>query len=259
MNTLKAILLHSSGEKFFIAGDELRTKYGIIYSRQLNKGFGNVIESDKGEKFLALEPSTQDLIENFRMGSRPIYPYDSGLICSLLDIHSGKKVLEAGTGSGGLTAFMATLGADVTSYELEPEFHEKAKINLKDFKVTLKQGDVTKAKEKGFDAIFLDVREGAQVINKVQDKLNVGGWLGYYSPVIEEIKPAYDVMREQFFDVRAIITDVRQLRVKKFVGLGPSMGYPGFFIYGRKRGAFRVKTKEDILLEAKGSGSSNGA
>lgn len=48
-----------------------------------------------------------------------------------LDIRSSDRILEIGTGSGFLTALLATLGAHVTSIELFEDLAERAKQNLR--------------------------------------------------------------------------------------------------------------------------------
>ena len=47
-----------------------------------------------------------------------------------LDIKPGERVLEIGTGSGYITACLAWLSGDVTSFEIHPELAETAKKHL---------------------------------------------------------------------------------------------------------------------------------
>jgi tRNA (adenine57-N1/adenine58-N1)-methyltransferase len=248
------LLVHTSGKKLFydVNKPQMNTKYGVILREEVNKHIGRIFTTDKGEEFLALEPSVCDIVENQTMAARPIYPYDSGIMCALLDVRKGKKVLEAGTGSGGMTTYMAYLGAEIITYERNEEFHRKAKQTLAGFKnVECRLGDVKGVKEGGFDAIFLDLQEPVEAITALQEKLKIGGFLGFYSPVMDEIRPASEAMRGQFFDIRGIILSTPELRIRKYVGLSGPMGFPGFFVWGRKKGGFRIRSNQEIRLEAK--------
>jgi protein-L-isoaspartate(D-aspartate) O-methyltransferase len=53
-------------------------------------------------------------------------PYMVALICSLLELHGGERVLDVGTGSGYQAAVLAELGAEVHSIERVPELVERA-------------------------------------------------------------------------------------------------------------------------------------
>jgi protein-L-isoaspartate(D-aspartate) O-methyltransferase len=49
------------------------------------------------------------------------------LICSLLELHGGERVLDVGTGSGYQAAVLAELGAEVHSIERVPELAARAR------------------------------------------------------------------------------------------------------------------------------------
>jgi protein-L-isoaspartate(D-aspartate) O-methyltransferase len=53
-------------------------------------------------------------------------PYMVALICSLLELHGGERVLDVGTGSGYQAAVLAELGAEVHSIERVPELAARA-------------------------------------------------------------------------------------------------------------------------------------
>ncbi len=235
------ILIDKHGKKTFVKrkGD-VNTQYGVIKSKDINKcvGKARVVKTHKGYEFLVVKPSLLEKVENLRMGARPIYPYDAGVITALLSITSGSRVLEAGTGSGGMTLFLAELGARVFSYEAKEEFFEKAKENLSEYKnVKLFNKDVKEAKHKkeSFDAVFLDLKSPASVISIVKPFLKKGGFMGAYSPIMDDIKPVWRKLEEEgFTDIRCLKLGFEEVIVKKYARVKGLMGFPGFFIWARR-------------------------
>ena len=57
-------------------------------------------------------------------------PYIVALMTARLDVHPAHKVLEVGTGSGYLTALLASRSAEVTSVEINPTLAQFAVANL---------------------------------------------------------------------------------------------------------------------------------
>lgn len=57
-------------------------------------------------------------------------PYMVALMCELLGLKGGERVLEIGTGSGYATAVLAELGAEVHTVEFYPDLAELAKGKL---------------------------------------------------------------------------------------------------------------------------------
>jgi protein-L-isoaspartate(D-aspartate) O-methyltransferase len=85
-------------------------------------------------------------------------PKLEGRLLQALDIKPDDTVLEIGTGSGYLTACLASLGQQVTSWEIFPELSAAAKARLVEQdigNVTLEVGDATReiADEARYDVI----------------------------------------------------------------------------------------------------------
>jgi protein-L-isoaspartate(D-aspartate) O-methyltransferase len=75
-------------------------------------------------------------------------PYMVALICSLLELHGGERVLDVGTGSGYQAAVLAEVGAEVHSIERVPELAERAREAIRaagyDDRVEVHVGDGTR-------------------------------------------------------------------------------------------------------------------
>ena len=237
MSTL--LLIDKKGKKTLIdsEGKEINTQYGIISESNLNK-FNGKIKSHTGIELLAVKPSFQDMVEKMKMGSRPIYPYDSGIMSAMLSIKQGTRVLEAGTGSGGNTTYLAELGAVIDTYEKEKRFYDIAEKNLKKYSnVKTHYGNVLEAKLKKdfYDSLFFDLKNPAEAIEKLGYSLKTGGFVGVYSPIMDDLKPVWRKFEERnYFDIRAIQLDLKEVIVKKYARIKGLLGYPGFFIWARK-------------------------
>jgi len=65
------------------------------------------------------------------------------IMCSLLEVGPGDRVLDVGTGSGYAAAVLATMGCEVVGIELRPELAERAAATLAalDLAVPVRAGD----------------------------------------------------------------------------------------------------------------------
>lgn len=107
-------------------------------------------------------------------------PTIEGHVLQALGLAGGEKILEIGTGSGFLTACLATLGSHVTSVDVYDDFLESARLALQASGIEnfdLLQMDATKELPDGtFDAIA--VTGSIQTFDpRFAAKLNPGGRL----------------------------------------------------------------------------------
>lgn len=110
-------------------------------------------------------------------------PKIEGKMLQALDIDEEDTVLEIGTGSGYLTALMASLAKTVTTVELYEDIQKTAKARLEAFgNVEYAQGDASENWDDGkqYDVIIL-TGSIAKVPQAYKDKLNLGGRLGVIS------------------------------------------------------------------------------
>ncbi|NIR63792.1 MAG: tRNA (adenine-N1)-methyltransferase, partial [candidate division Zixibacteria bacterium] len=116
-------------------GEKLQTHVGEIEHNDLiGKVWGTRIFTHLGKFFYLLQPNLNDTLLNLKRSGTILYPKDIGYILMNLDISPGKRVIEAGTGSGGLTVVLAKMvGASghVYSYEVRPEVQRLAEKNIR--------------------------------------------------------------------------------------------------------------------------------
>lgn len=112
-------------------------------------------------------------------GQTMLAPKIEGRIMQAIDIHEDDQVLEIGTGSGYMTALLASLAKQVTSVELFDSLHNTAKGRLVQFNnIDLKLGDASQgwSDQKTYDVIVL-TGSCAQLPEAYKQQLNLGGRL----------------------------------------------------------------------------------
>ncbi|MCL4859846.1 MAG: tRNA (adenine-N1)-methyltransferase [Caldilineaceae bacterium] len=157
--------------------------------------WGGVVQSTLGHSALVLEPSVDDLIRHLRRGTQIIYPKDAAYLVHRMNLRAGCRVIEAGTGSGGLTTALAWAVAPqgrVYSYETRLETHRLARNNLESVDllpfVELIHGDIEGGfSQQGVDALFLDVRTPWLYLEHVRSALRSGGFFAGLLPTTNQV------------------------------------------------------------------------
>ena len=93
-------------------------------------------------------------------GEKMLAPKLEARLLQELAIRPGDRILEVGTGSGYMTALLASMGGHVDSVEIVPEFTESAAAKLAAHRITnvvLESGDAARgwSKQAPYDAIIL--------------------------------------------------------------------------------------------------------
>ena len=94
---------------------------------------GSVVTAIGGTAYVALRPLLADYTLAMKRGAAIIYPKDAAQILAYADIFPGARVLEAGAGSGALSAWMLRAigpAGRLVSFERRPDFAEIAKANV---------------------------------------------------------------------------------------------------------------------------------
>jgi len=106
-------------------------------------------------------------------------PFIGALMLDLLEVRSGDKVLEIGTGLGYQAALLAQLGAEVWTVEIVEEFASEAAMRLLALgytNVTLRVGDGSRgwAEHAPYDRILVTAAS-KEVPQELADQLKAGG------------------------------------------------------------------------------------
>lgn len=190
-------------------------------------------------------PTLEDIImSGVRRETQIIYPKDSTFICFKLNLRPGSRVLEVGTGSGALTLFFSRAvgpGGRVVSIEKEARHHLNAKKNLQKFgeldNVELLLGDIMEYDgEGGFDAVFVDMREPWDVMDKVRGLLTGSGPIGMIVPTANQVSEILNSLGEGFGDVEVLEILVRKYKTvaERFRPMDRMIAHTGYLIFGRK-------------------------
>jgi tRNA (adenine57-N1/adenine58-N1)-methyltransferase len=208
------VMLLSSEHKRFVVrlqeGVAFHTHRGRIdHDQIIGQTLGRAVHSHLGHRFVVLPASTEDLMMTVQRATQIVYPKDIGYILVKLDVRSGTRIIEAGSGSGALTVALARHvrpEGHVYSYEVRPEMCELARSNvdmagLSEW-VTFHCGDVGQGFEEAeVDAVFLDVREPWHYLDMVMAALRPGGFFGTIVPTTNQISTLLSLMPRNLADV----------------------------------------------------------
>jgi len=254
-------LLGSGHKSHFIRlrhGEIFQTHRGVIgHDDFIGKAWGTRVNSHQGNPFYLLQPGIADLINNIKRSTQILYPKDIGLILITMGIGPGQTVLEAGTGSGGLTAAFAYFVGQqghVYSYDRNPEFQKLAAANLSRFdlldRVTLKLGDVQDGfSENNVDALFLDVPNPYDYLNQVKATLKPGGYFGTLVPSFNQAALTLKNLKHQAFGFIEMCEVLIRYYKTNWDRLRPTdrmIAHTGFMIFARAVNEIDEEPSEDL-------------
>ena len=190
------------------ADGALHTKNGVIpHADVIGQPLGRAVQTHMGVPFLVLEPGTDDLIQELKRTTQIMFPKDIGYTLMKLGIHHGNRVIEAGTGSGGLTLALARAAGPtgrIYSYDSNPQALALARRNLEAMglaeNVELKERDIADGfDETGVDALFLDVRHPWDYLAQARAALKQGGFFGAIVPTTNQVAALLDGVAQHAF------------------------------------------------------------
>jgi tRNA (adenine57-N1/adenine58-N1)-methyltransferase len=247
------VLLYSPDKKkgWLVRVEEDKEFHTHLGRAELNevigKAWGSELRTNKGKALFLLRPTLEDFIMKFRRKTQIIYPKDAGLILIKLDVGNGSKVLEVGTGSGAMTAFLARAVAPdgkVVSYEIREDFYEMAKRNLEPTGllkyVELINSDAKEGiKGKGYDAAMVDIGDPWSILEQVSNVMKPSAPIAFITPTINQAERLTVALKE----VRFTMIECFELLFRR-MEVRPGMSRPSTHMIGHT--AYLVTARKGI-------------
>ena len=181
-----------------------------------------------------------DKLKRIRRGPAILMQKDVGVILANTSIDKDSRVLDAGSGSGVLTANLARFVKRVYSYDNRKEFLEIAKENCKRFEltnITFRNKDVyTEIKEKNLDLITLDLSQPWKALKNVYGALKENGYCVCFTPHITQVIKILE-NSEGLFKIIKTVEDIEREWIVEKVRLRPEnkiIGHTAFITVLRK-------------------------
>jgi len=215
--TLVALCSASKRDRFLVTledGGKLETRLGIILHDQImSAGYGGRVLSHNGSVFYVTKPTLEEYLRKIKRKTQIVFPKEAGYILLQLDIKPGARVIECGTGSGGMTTVFANFVGDegrVYSYDVREEFVELAKRNCRRWKVEHRVSFNVRHISEGFDesdvdAVFLDIPDPWNYLPQVRRAIALGRRMGALLPTFNQIERFLRSLEENaFVDVEVL-------------------------------------------------------
>jgi tRNA (adenine57-N1/adenine58-N1)-methyltransferase len=228
------------------SGKQFHSHKGFLeFDDIIGKPYGIRISTSKSTAVSIYKPLQIDYLTKISHSSQIIYPKDAGLILLYGDIKPGSRVIETGTGSGGLTSILASYvkpNGRIYSYENREQAHKTSLKNLSnlglDDVTTLKFQDAIEGfDENDVDAVVLDLASPEEIIPHAYSSLRSSGTISIFIPTYNQIERAYKELKEYGFgDIICFETIKREFQLKTNA-IRPStriIGHTGFLIFARK-------------------------
>jgi tRNA (adenine57-N1/adenine58-N1)-methyltransferase len=231
------------------AGKQFFTNKGSIdHDDLLGQPDGVVVTSSGGTDYLVSRPLLHEHVVAMPRGAAVVYPKDAAQIITMADIFLGARVVEAGVGSGALTAhLLRAVGPSglVSSYERRDDFAEVARRNVSEifggthpaWRLTV--GDLaTNLDDRDIDRAILDMLAPWECVDAIAEALVPGGVLCGYVATTTQLGRLVETLRTHggFTEPQAWESLVRPWHVEG-LAIRPDhrmVGHTGFLVTARR-------------------------
>ena len=241
------LLQHRTSDREYLRapGDDLETDLGVLTVPE-DASHGDVLHTHLDEPFDVRAPRGPDLFDHLDRTGAPMMPRDVGLVLGHTGPAAGDRVLDAGTGTGILAAYLGRLGLDVTTYERDPEFAEVARENVRVTgvaeRVAVRTGDVTDdlddLAEREWELLTLDTGDAPAVVERASDLLAPGAFVAVYAPFVESARAAHRTAAEAGLSAVETYETIQRRMTFDDRGSRPStagVGHTGYLTFARRR------------------------
>ncbi len=208
--------------------------------------WGSQTELSTGAVVKLLKPLPHDYLQSFKRVTQVIYPKDLAFMVFISGIQPGSKVLEAGVGTGYLTATLARFVGDegkVYGYEIREDFLRVAESNLRRAnllkRVELKLRDIREGiDERDLDAAFLDLPDPWETLNEVFKALKPSAPVVVFMPTANQVIKLLKVLstRNDVVDLRVYDLTLREYQIDPEAFRPQNLGivHTGYIVFFRK-------------------------
>ena len=214
----KFILLINEKNSYLVAKSDrkIHTAEGIVNLKRIK--INSFVKSHLGKKFFVVKPNLNDILKKkVKRMPQIIMTKDASLILAYTGTMPGSSVVDAGSGTGYLSIFLANYlkPGKIVTYEKDEKFAKVARENFKaaglEKFIKLKQKNIIKGiDEKNIDLITLDMKNSERVVKHAYSALKYGGWLVVYSPYVEQVKAVVkEIKKKGFSEVKTVENIVR--------------------------------------------------
>jgi tRNA (adenine57-N1/adenine58-N1)-methyltransferase catalytic subunit len=204
----KVLLYDRKGRRYLLTladGGRFHFHGGIVAHENLvGRPEGCRVRSTKGVTLLAFRPTAAEWTVKAPRGAQVVYPKDQAMIVGLADVCPGAVAVEAGAGSGALTAaLLRAVGPQgrVISFELRDDHADVAERNIRErFGAWPPPWELHRADvREGLagvrcDRLILDLLEPWEVVKAAAEALHPGGILLAYTPTVPQVMRLRDAL-----------------------------------------------------------------
>jgi tRNA (adenine57-N1/adenine58-N1)-methyltransferase catalytic subunit len=213
----RVLLFDTKGRRYLVtlaAGAEFHTHSGPVpHDTILGHEEGVLVRSTRGARYTVVRPTLAEVVLKMPRGAQVIYPKDLGPILIMADIFPGARVLESGLGSGALSMTLLRAGAEISGYEIRPDFAARAQQNVAGFlgpevlgRYRVQIRDVYEGvDEVDLDRVVLDLPEPWRLVKTAEHALRPGGILLSYLPTIGQVATLREALDRSGFGLAETI------------------------------------------------------
>jgi tRNA (adenine57-N1/adenine58-N1)-methyltransferase catalytic subunit len=239
---------------------DLHTQEGVIHMKDVAEaGFGGSAYTHLGHPFRILRPTTYDLVKGVKRSTQIMYPKEIGYTLMKLGVSPGSRVIESGSGSGGLTLALANAVGDegrVYTFERRQDFYELSGKNLEaaglEHRVSRFRRDVidgfmpdeavpgdVKTDPSGAHALFLDVRTPWEYLEQAARIIEPGAPVGFLLPTTNQVSDLLGAFEAApFEDVEILEILIRRYKnnAERLRPEDRMVAHTGFLVFARHAG-----------------------
>jgi len=235
-------ILYSKDRKYFWTQGDLHTQEGAIKESEIIKAKpGRKVKSSSGNEFTILNANFIDQIQKIKRGPQALLPKDIAIIINYTNVNKNYKIVDAGTGSGMLAAFLAFYGKEVTTYDINNDNIKLAAKNFEKLKlknIKIKNEDISEGiSERKLDLITLDLPQPEKIIKYADKSLKPGAYLVSYSPQITQVMAFVKELNNHAFKLLKVIEILERewhVEERKVRPKSQMQGHSAFLVFTRK-------------------------